>query len=112
MANCIKELLGQMGSIGYHFKLHQTAKWNELVKPYREDAIFWKWLHGEVGPPSTGWVAQIMRHTRAQYHYAIKCSRSQNEQIKKFKVMHTPFSSDKDFFKEVMRKAKFQYRRY
>ncbi len=42
-----------------------------------------------------------MRHTRAQYNYAIKRSRSQNEQIKKFKVMHALFSSDSDFFKEV-----------
>ncbi len=53
------------------------------------------------GRPSTGWVAQIMRHTRAQYHFAIKRSRSQNEQIKKFKVMLALFSSDRDFFKEV-----------
>ncbi len=31
---------------------HESTRipsWNELVKPYREDAIFWKWLHGEVG---------------------------------------------------------------
>ncbi len=33
-----------------------------------------------------------MRRTRAQYHYAIKRSKSQNEQIKKFKVMHALFS--------------------
>ncbi len=58
-------------------------------------------MHGEVGRPTTGWVAQIMRCTRAQYHYAIKHSRSQNEQIKKFKVMHALFSSDRDFFKEL-----------
>ncbi len=83
---------------------HQSTRipgWNELVKPYREFAIFWKCLHGEVGRPTTGWVAQIMRSTRAEYHYAIKCSRSQNEQIKKFKVMHVLFSSDRDLFKEV-----------
>ncbi len=42
-----------------------------------------------------------MRRTRAQYHYAIKHSRSQNEQIKKVKVMHALFASDRDFFKEV-----------
>ncbi len=61
---------------------HQSTRipgWNELVKPYREDAIFWKWMHGEVGLPITGWVAQIMRRTRAQYYYAIERSRSQNE---------------------------------
>ncbi len=75
--------------------------WNELVKPYREDAIFWKWMHGEVGRPTTRWVAQIMRRTRAQYHYDIKRSRSQNGQIKKFKVIHALFSSYRDFFKEV-----------
>ncbi len=54
-----------------------------------------------MGQPITGWVAQIMRHTRAQYHYSIKRSRSQNEQIKEFKLMHALFSGDRDFFKEV-----------
>ncbi len=42
-----------------------------------------------------------MRCTRVQYHYAIRRSRSQYEQIKKFKVMHALFSSDRGFFKEV-----------
>ncbi len=36
---------------------HQSTRipgWNELVKPYREDAIFSKWMHGDVGRPTTG----------------------------------------------------------
>ncbi len=39
---------------------HESTRisgWNELVKLYREDAIFWKWMHREVGQPTTGWVA-------------------------------------------------------
>ncbi len=35
---------------------HESTRipgWNELVKPYREDTIFWKWLHGEMGRPTT-----------------------------------------------------------
>ena len=75
--------------------------WTELVKSYRNGALFWKWLHDKLGRPATGWVAQIMRCTRAQYHYAIRCSRAQKEHIKRFKLLGALFSNDRDFFKEV-----------
>ncbi len=51
--------------------------------------------------PTTGWVVHIMRYTTAQYRYVITRSRSQNEQIKKFNIMHALFSSYRKFFKEV-----------
>ncbi len=60
----------------------RVAEWNEYVKPYREDAIFWKWLHEQVSHPNTGWVAHIMRRTRGQYHYALRRVKSQKEQVK------------------------------
>jgi len=75
--------------------------WSELIKPYRDDAIFWKWMHDQAGHPTTGWVAQIMRRTRAQYHYAIKRAKSNKTLIKRFKLLEAMYSSDRDFFKEV-----------
>ncbi len=79
----------------------RVAGWNEFVKPYSDDAIFWKWLHDQVGHPNMGWVAQIVRRTRGQYHYALRRVKSQKHQVKRFKLLETMFNSDRDFFKEV-----------
>ncbi len=45
-------LLDSSTHIPYTCPPHESTRfrgWNELVKPYREDSIFYKWLHGEVG---------------------------------------------------------------
>ncbi len=76
----------------------RVAGWNECVKPYRDDAIFWKWLHEQVGHPNTGWVAQIMRRIRGQYHYALRHAKSQKQQVKCLKLLEAMFNSDRDFF--------------
>ncbi len=77
----------------------RIAGWNECVKPNRDDAIFWKWLHEQVGHPKMGWVAQIMRRTRGQYHYALRCVKSQKQKVKRFKLLEAMFNSDRDFLK-------------
>ncbi len=85
---------------------HKTTRvpgWNELVKPYRDDALFWKWMHEQQGKPGVGWVAQIMRHTRAQYHYALRRCRKNKNEIQRSKFLEAMLSSDREFFKEVKR---------
>lgn len=77
--------------------------WNDFVKPYRQDALFWKWMHDQLGKPGVGWVAQIMRRTRAKYHYALRHVRSEKEKLKRLKLLSSMFSSDRNFFKEVKR---------
>lgn len=84
-------------------KATRVPGWNDLVKPYRDDAIFWKYIYDQMGKPRTGWVAQIMRRTRGQYHYALRRARSQKEQIKKHKLLQSMCSSDRDFFNEIKR---------
>ncbi len=79
----------------------RIAGWNEYVKSYRDDVIFWKWLHEQVGHPNTGWVAQIMRRIRGQYHYALRCGKSQKQQVKHLNLLKAMFNSDRDVFKEV-----------
>ena len=50
----------------------RKAGWNEYVKPHREDALFWHRLWVECGRPPTGALAMVMRHTRCQYHRAVR----------------------------------------
>lgn len=46
--------------------------WTEYVEPTRQQSIFWHKIWIECDRPRTGVVADIMRRTRAAYHYAIR----------------------------------------
>ena len=45
--------------------------WDEYVAHFREKSIFWHKMWLDCGQPHSGVVAEIMRRTRATYHYAI-----------------------------------------
>ena len=57
--------------------------WNEFVSPEREKALFWRSIWINNGSPRQGYVADIMRRTRAKYHYAIRRIRNNSQLIKK-----------------------------
>lgn len=46
--------------------------WTEFVAPARDKAIMWHKIWVESGRPRSGVVADIMRKTRATYHYTIR----------------------------------------
>ena len=46
--------------------------WNEFISPEKEKALFWRGIWINKGSPRQGYVADIMRRTRAKYHYAIR----------------------------------------
>ena len=56
--------------------------WNEGVEEHKRRAIFWHNLWKSNGSPREGTVADIRRRTRAQYHYAIKTVRKNQERHK------------------------------
>ena len=49
---------------------NHVPNWNSQIKFLREDALFWHSVWTDVGKPSTGALAMVMRHTRAKYHKA------------------------------------------
>ena len=55
--------------------------WTELVAPYRSNSLFWHNMWVECGKPRTGVVYDIMRQTRARYHYAIRYARRHENDI-------------------------------
>ena len=57
--------------------------WNKFVRPEKEKALFWRSIWINNGSPRQGYVADIMRRTRAKYHYAIKRIRNNSQLIKK-----------------------------
>jgi len=57
--------------------------WTEQVEPFRSKSILWHNMWVECGRPRCGVVADIMRRTRAQYHYAIRRVKRQEADIVK-----------------------------
>lgn len=46
--------------------------WSDYVQPFRDKSMFWHKLWADCSRPRIGAVAEIMRRTRAAYHYAIR----------------------------------------
>ena len=76
--------------------------WNEQVKSYRERSLFWHWIWLEAGKPMNGYVYNIMKRTRHQYHYAIRCAKRNNTEIIRTKLADN-MSNSKDFWKELQK---------
>ena len=56
--------------------------WNEFVRPEKEKAILWRKIWISNGSPRHGHVADIMRRTRAKYHYVIRRTKNNNQLLK------------------------------
>ena len=55
--------------------------WTEYVAPVRDKAIMWHKIWAESGRPRNGVLADIMRKTRAAYHYTIRRIRHEADDI-------------------------------
>jgi hypothetical protein len=54
------------------FANHRMPGWNEHVEPVRKKSILWHNIWAQSGRPRSGCIADIMRRTRAAYHYAVR----------------------------------------
>ena len=46
--------------------------WSVLVKPFQDDAKFWHAIWISMGKPLNCQIYNVMKHTRNQYHYAVR----------------------------------------
>ena len=67
-------------------KGNEVPGWNSHVREKRDEAIFWHTSWVNLGRPSTGWVAQMRRTTRADYHRAIKYVKKNRNNLVKNQV--------------------------
>lgn len=78
--------------------------WSEHVEPVRQKSIFWHDMWVNCGRPRSGVVADIMRRTRASYHYAIRMVRRREKEIVNERFAEAVSSSNgRDFWNEVKR---------
>ena len=59
--------------------------WSQYVKPFRDDAMFWKSVWISAGKPQDTNLHMLMKRTRNKYHYAIRNVRKQESIIRKNK---------------------------
>ena len=79
-----------------------VAGWTEFVAPLREKSLLWHNIWDDCGRPHTGIVADIMRKTRAAYHYAVReVKRNENNIIKKRFADAVLDNNSRDFWSEV-----------
>ena len=85
---------------------HNNSKrlpgWNEFVKPAQEKSIFWHKIWCESGRPRSGVVADIMRRTRAAYHYAVRrVKRDEHDIVRQRFADSIVGNRSRDFWLEV-----------
>ena len=83
--NITKACLAASESSIPHTTDRQSGKripgWTERVEPLRQKSVFWHGLWVECERPHNGAVADVMRRTRAAYHYAIRQARRDEDSI-------------------------------
>lgn len=76
--------------------------WNQCIKPVLQKALFWHQMWVQNDRPQNGIVADIRRHTRAQYHKAIKHTKAIGRSLKAAGMAERFASSErKEFWSEV-----------
>ena len=76
--------------------------WNDEIDDVREGALFWHWLWIENGRPRLGHVADIMRRTRATYHYTIHYTkRCENDRRKRKMAESVSTNNQRDLWLET-----------
>merc|ERR1739842_294014 len=81
--------------------------WNENVRPFFEKSLFWHDIWVQNGKPRGGEVANIMRLTRARYHYAIRNSIKSNIKIRNDKMAEAvSLNNDRNLWLEVKKMNK------
>ena len=73
-------------SVSSYFPLQRSDQpfWNDEIDDVREVALFWLWI--ENGRPRLGHVADIMRRTRAKYHYTVRYTKRCENDRRKIKM--------------------------
>ena len=76
--------------------------WNEYVSPARQKSMLWHDIWLECGHPRDGIVADIMRRTRAAYHYAVRnVKKSSSDIIKQRFASAIVENRNRDFWREL-----------
>ena len=86
--------------------------WNEHVKQYKCDAIFWHMIWKQCNSPRTGHVYDIRRRTRSLYHNALRNVRRHEEQIRSKQMADSMYSGNVNQFWSSIKKIRGRGTKY
>ena len=76
--------------------------WNRYIEEYRNKSIFWHNIWKDCGQPAEGYVADIRRTTRKNYHEAIIAVKQNDNIILRDQITNTLLSNNpKEFWQHV-----------
>ena len=83
---------------------HCKPGWNDLVKPFQKECLWWHAAWRQSGSPGVGIVYEQMRSSKRQYKYAVRRLKHHQRDIK-FQKMTEAINQNqtRDFFKELKR---------
>ena len=70
------------------------------VESERDHSVFWHWMWLEYGKTNTGFIYQIMKRTRHQYHYAVRRCKSNTSNSQKQRLADHIHNST-NFWREI-----------
>ena len=59
---------------------------SDLIQPHKDCSLFWHSIWVENGKPRHGIVAQIMRQTRAKYHYFVRWAAKNHSDLRRSRM--------------------------
>ena len=83
---------------------HLKPYWSEMIQPHKDCSLFWHSIWVENGKPRNGIIAQIMRQTRAKYHYFVRWATSNQASLRRSRMAENVTSGDmRNFWTECKR---------
>ena len=75
--------------------------WNEFVKPYRDESLFWDGLWKAAGSPPDGELFVNSRQSKMQYKYAVRRLKRTRNTLLQDKFIDTLLDGGTNIFKEI-----------
>ena len=80
--------------------------WNDEVKPFREQAMFWHSIWISAGKPLSNTLHSIMKKTRNRYHFQIRKCRKAAEMLKRNNLLNVCITGEGGIFHELKKLRK------
>ena len=75
--------------------------WQEHVKPFREDSVFWHAVWRSAGCPIQGDLFENMKKSRNSYHYAVRKVKKKADMIRAQRFLEASEASSVDLLNEM-----------
>ena len=96
------ECLPTPGKDSKNKKLVTVPNWQDEIKPFKENAMFWNAVWQSAGRPINSVLHNVMKRTRNVYHLLIRKNKRMANTMKKNKILAACFADNQlDIFKEI-----------